>query len=458
MRLEFGRIFSGQVSERSVGVQRDLQDELDRLAAAALARPSTAGPLDSGGDEHTVGAVIAHARGFAPVHELAPETRRAKGMKKFLLRLSRLFLSRQASYNVALVDSVTMLNQQLAALRSREAIDSARISAVLSSIRRDIERFDREVEERLGLLDEQYEVSRTTQDGLGALSNDFANYVQATNAARDSLHAQMRVVRSEIDMLVDDLRKTMPPGVDEKTIRTLADAADTRADAFYERFEDTFRGSQDDIRGRLSIYIDVLQERLSASGDVIDLGSGRGEWLELLDASGYSGCGVDINQVAVSSCIERGLSAVRADCLAYLRGSPTESVAAVTSFHLVEHMPVEARLELIEQAFRVIKPGGLLILETPNPTNLRVGASTFYLDPTHDRPIHPDVLAFMVRDAGFAAIETRFLHPRENFSEDDDLSEELATDLASELMWSIRGPQDFAVIARKPSAPARESS
>ena len=111
---------------------------------------------------------------------------------------------------------------------------------------------------------------------------------------------------------------------------------------------------------------------------------------------------------------------------------------AITSFHLVEHMPVEAQLDFIEQAFRVIKGGGVSILETPNPTNLRVGASTFYMDPTHERPIHPNVLAFMVRDAGFAAVETRYLHPRKNFSQSDP-DNECPPDLAGELMWSIRG-------------------
>ena len=432
-----------------VTARRDLQEELDLLAAAALGRAAATGPRSDGGDESAVADLLVHARRFAPVDSMDPETRRGRSIKQFAFRFSRLFLSRQASYNVVLADAVTMLNQQMAALRSKVTTDGARLAAQASSISRDLERFDRELDAGIQRLNREL-------DARDVMRDEFTAFAQNTQIARDSLRSQVAVLRSELDMMVDDLRKTLPPGVDEKTILALSDASDSRADAFYERFEDVFRGSRDDIRSALTTYIELLQDRLVVSGDIVDLGCGRGEWLELLRENGYSSVGVDTNDVAVALCLERGLTAVKSDCLSYLRGLPSESISAVTSFHLVEHMPIEQQLELIEQSFRVLKPGGLLIIETPNPTNVTVGAAAFYMDPTHHRPVHPTALAFMLRDAGFVAVETRFLHPRENYRPDENPSS--PTDLTNELMWSIRGPQDYAVFGRRTADPARERS
>ena len=123
------------------------------------------------------------------------------------------------------------------------------------------------------------------------------------------------------------------------------------------------------------------------------------------------------------------------------------AVFLITAFHLVEHLEPDVQIELLEVALQALKPGGLLVLETPNPTNLVVGASSFYTDPTHLRPVNPGYLAFLCSDVGFVGVETRFLHPRDGYSSSD--SE--VPDLRDELMWALRGPQDFAVLGRKPA-------
>src|SRR6185437_6360076 len=127
----------------------------------------------------------------------------------------------------------------------------------------------------------------------------------------------------------------------------------------------------------------------------------RGEWLEMLRDEGYQAAGVDMDEGMLQGCRERGLNARRGDALTALRELPDESMNLVSAFHLVEHMAFDDVRALLREARRVLKPAGLLILETPNPENIVVGTSLFYLDPTHLRPIPPELLSFAVEFEGF---------------------------------------------------------
>ncbi|NVD69465.1 class I SAM-dependent methyltransferase [Duganella sp. BJB1802] len=172
---------------------------------------------------------------------------------------------------------------------------------------------------------------------------------------------------------------------------------------FYRAFEDRYRGSRELIKQRLRAYepffapLRTLQEPPAA----LDLGCGRGEWLELLGEQGFRAHGVDLDDGMLAACRERGLDVELGDAVACLRALPDNSLAVVSAFHLVEHIPFELLQTLVAEARRVLLPGGLLIMETPNPENLVVGASSFYLDPTHLRPIPPQLLAFVTEFGGF---------------------------------------------------------
>ncbi|RFP26184.1 class I SAM-dependent methyltransferase [Duganella sp. BJB488] len=172
---------------------------------------------------------------------------------------------------------------------------------------------------------------------------------------------------------------------------------------FYRAFEDRYRGSRELIKQRLRAYepffapLRTLQDPPAA----LDLGCGRGEWLELLGEQGFRAHGVDLDDGMLAACRERGLDVELGDAVACLRALPDNSLAVVSAFHLVEHIPFELLQTLVAEARRVLLPGGLLIMETPNPENLVVGASSFYLDPTHLRPIPPQLLAFVTEFGGF---------------------------------------------------------
>lgn len=172
---------------------------------------------------------------------------------------------------------------------------------------------------------------------------------------------------------------------------------------FYRAFEDRYRGTRETIKARLRAYLPFLEPLQSApDAHALDLGCGRGEWLELLGELGFRTRGIDLDEGMLAACRERGLDVENMDALAALRAQPDASLAVVSAFHLVEHIPFDLVRDLIHEALRALRPGGLLIMETPNPENLVVGASDFYTDPSHLRPIPPNLLAFATEHGGFA--------------------------------------------------------
>jgi len=211
---------------------------------------------------------------------------------------------------------------------------------------------------------------------------------------------------------------------------------------FYRAFEDRFRGSRELVKLRLGVYLPFIAplKTFGSSPMALDLGCGRGEWLELLQDQGFQAIGVDADDAMLSGCRELKLNTFHSDFLEWLKGVESDSQSVVSAFHFVEHIPFERLFELVKEAHRVLKPGGLLILETQNSENLLVGASTFYIDPTHQRPIHPLQLSFIAEYTGFERIKTLYLQE----------SPELAAAQYSNLFSVLNGVSpDYAVVAQK---------
>lgn len=228
-------------------------------------------------------------------------------------------------------------------------------------------------------------------------------------------------------------------------------------EAVYPAFEARFRGSEDEIRGRLAAaYLDDVREASTGAG-VLDVGSGRGEWLEVLRAAGIGARGVDAHPPFVAAAQERGLSVAGGDGVGWLRAQPPGSADVVTAFHVVEHLAVDEVLALLGAAAQVLRPGGLLVIETPNPRNLVTGACNFHLDPTHRVPLPPALTEFLVGAAGLRVTAVRELHRKEDLDLSglrlDGIDERARRLLAETLDRTLFGPQDYAVLARAP-APA----
>ncbi|HZH28068.1 MAG TPA: class I SAM-dependent methyltransferase [Azospirillaceae bacterium] len=183
---------------------------------------------------------------------------------------------------------------------------------------------------------------------------------------------------------------------------------------FYARFEAAFRGSTELVRRRQSVYLPLFagQPDALASLPVADLGCGRGEWLDLLQENGVKTLGVDLNPDFLRDVRGRGHDVAEEDAVAWVARQPDASLRGITAFHVIEHISLTDLVRLLAEARRVLAPGGVLVFETPNPENLVVGACAFYIDPTHRRPVVPDLLRLLAEEVGF--IEPRIMRLSEH--------------------------------------------
>ena len=217
-------------------------------------------------------------------------------------------------------------------------------------------------------------------------------------------------------------------------------------DPLYLSFEDRYRGTRADIKQRQSVFVPLVEACVRATGGapVVDLGCGRGEWLEVLAESGIAAQGYDMNRIAVEECRERGLDARSGEAIEALAALPDNSCSVVTGFHIIEHLPFEALVALIDHALRVLRPGGAIVLETPNPANVIVAAERFYFDPTHRNPLPSELTSYLLKSRGFGELEVLPLHPVEWDSRQDYIDPMLAY-----LQDKLFGPQDYGVVGRK---------
>ncbi|MCF8104319.1 MAG: glycosyltransferase [Desulfohalobiaceae bacterium] len=175
-------------------------------------------------------------------------------------------------------------------------------------------------------------------------------------------------------------------------------------DHIYWDLEEAFRGSTADLEAGLLQYIPLVRDCLSEGEQVLDLGSGRGEWLGLLRKQNLFGKGVDHSQAMVEACRMRGFEVEQADILSCLEGLADNSVPVLTAFHVMEHLSPSILVRIWEEAYRVLRPGGMLLFETPNPENMQVSTYYFYCDPTHKKPVPPPVATYTLNALGFTAI------------------------------------------------------
>ena len=154
-------------------------------------------------------------------------------------------------------------------------------------------------------------------------------------------------------------------------------------------------------------YLDFIKPLadLYPGSPTFDIGCGRGEWLELMAELGFKSYGVDLDDGMLLACKENNLQAHKGDAISFMAGLPSESQSVVSAFHVVEHISFDQLRQLVAEALRILRPGGLLIMETPNPENIIVATNNFYLDPTHSRLIPPKLLSFIAEYEGFSIVK-----------------------------------------------------
>jgi SAM-dependent methyltransferase len=225
---------------------------------------------------------------------------------------------------------------------------------------------------------------------------------------------------------------------------------DLRAWFGWDEFERAFRGSEEKVRDR---YRDLAQ-RFAGCAPVLDIGFGRGEFLDLLGEIGVEATGIEVDADLVYAAAARGLDVQLVDAGAHLESLDEASLGGVCALQVVEHLSPQDGVDLPRLLARVVRPGGLVVIDSPNPASFYVYAHAFYLDPTHTRPVHPLFLMFLFERAGFEKVELEWRSPPpdaallEPVPGDDALARAVNDNLAR-INAVLYGPQDFAIIARR---------
>lgn len=341
--------------------------------------------------------------------------------------IRRLYRVPILGYLLELLTAIARLPKTLRSQRQFETHALAQQQLLADHINQ-LSRLSLEVSE--SLAGELSEISREYRDLAKLQHQQIASVVRTQNELRELLTTAK----------VSAVNRSAQPRADRESIA--GPASPEGLDDFFAAFANEFRGDPADIKAGLRRYIPCLHSA-GIKDNILDIGCGRGEWLELLKEEHLEGRGIEINPVLAEQMRAKRFDVIEADALAALRGLANKSLNAVTAFHFIEHLQFENFIQLLCEIERTLKPGGLVIFETPNPKNLVVGACNFYADPSHTKPYFPETLHFILGRRGFVDVRLEYVNPV-------DVNPFEGNDKGSEALRSwFYSPRDFAVIGRK---------
>ena len=358
-------------------------------------------------------------------------------LRGFIWRVVGPVLDAQEQFNAAVVDHVN---------RNADALDRATQAAValVEGARREIEahvRFEWLLLQFLQTITGY--VDTKDRSGGGA-----------------ELREQMALVQQRLAMVERELTRGIERRDATGAARTPAQPPSLFTDlgaAVYLGFEDRFRGTTGDIRKRLESYLPIF----AGASNVLDVGCGRGELLELFREGGVKARGIDTNQAMVDECRSRGLEAERTDAVTSLEGQDDASLGGLVAIQVVEHFEPAYLVRVLQLAFQKLGPGAPLLLETINPACWMAFFETYIRDLTHARPLHPDTLRYLVQAAGFTGVNIDFRAPVTEGDRLDRVSTPPGVDAvtagiaaavnahADKLNVRLFSSMDYAVIARR---------
>ena len=421
---------------RRLKEERDEADRRYNEALTALDR-SLAAPSDlpvppARYDEHQITA-LNESWDILPA---PPEATGVSGkLTGFIWRVVAPFLQRQLTFNSRLVDHI---NRNVAAHRDGQVATEAVIT-----ILRDHTARQAEINSRLLFFLQQITLYVDTKDrdtaggalvlnaSLSAMAETLGKHresmasrerrYEARTAALSAAHEELRAaigvsqqasiaVKRELERLTRDAQ-VPPPAPSGRTPEetATADAAfGSRLDAYkYVGFEDQFRGSREAIAARLESYLPFFE----SGSNVLDVGCGRGEFLDLLASRGILARGIDVNSEMVEVCTARGLDVTRADAVGYLAALEDETLGGVFAAQVVEHLQPRYLLRFLELSFHKLGGGGTLVLETLNPACWVAFFESYIRDITHVWPLHPETLKYLVMASGFTSARIEYRSP-----------------------------------------------
>jgi 2-polyprenyl-3-methyl-5-hydroxy-6-metoxy-1,4-benzoquinol methylase len=292
----------------------------------------------------------------------------------------------------------------------------------------------------------QHRVTVLDTDFRQSMRDQHTNYENALQRAgaeiQQRLWSDLNRIRAEYEQIIHaELRVLRQRTAAAPPSAPSAPAPSTAPDQphlDWLRFADRFRGPEDKIRALQSLYI----ERFTGASDILDIGCGRGEFLQAAQAAGIPAHGIDLHPENIALCRAKSLSAEPADLFDYLARQPDASLGGIYCSQVIEHLPPARLPELVQLAAAKLRRGALIAFETPNPECLTIFATHFYIDPTHTRPVPAPLMAFYLEEAGFGRIEVLRLSPASE-------SIPAVNDLSEPLREALFGSMDYAIFANR---------
>ena len=318
---------------------------------------------------------------------------------KYLKRLNQLesnlfYINATLQNNLSLVKST--LQTDIALLEENSQI---KISKIQNSLNTHTDTQNQKFKDLAFLLEDNLAVMESKLDDKADIQDTVDLYKTLTKE-KDTLVSYL----NKVDTFIQEAKQRLPENLTNDELKQIITLPHNKFDAIYKSFEDNFRGTKQEIKNRLKIYLPFL-ENISLNKEdisILDIGSGRGEWLELLKENGYKAKGIDLNKDMVQECKNLSLDVEIAEAISYLKSLEEDSISLISGFHIIEHLEsFDDVLELLTQSHRALKSNGMIIFETPNTRNILVGASDFYLDPSHQKPLHPMTMKFFAQKSGF---------------------------------------------------------
>jgi len=416
--------------------ERQAADRLYNDALTALDRALQALPeLPPPPVFHDVSQVERLNHGWKILPDAGPIDRSFKGrLRRFIWRVVAPALDAQQRFNAAVVEHVNrnVLAREEAARATAALVDAAR----------------RELEA----------VVRFEWLLLQFLQTVTA-YVDTKDrsAGGPELRDQLGLIQQRLMMVERDFSRGIERRQAPAATPTASAPFTDLGSVVYLGFEDRFRGSTADIRGRLTSYLPLF----SAATEVLDIGCGRGELLDLFREHGVTARGIDTNQAMVDECRARGLDVIRADALSFLQEQPDGSLGGLSAIQVVEHFEPAYLVRVLELAYQKLRPGAPLVLETINPACWMAFFETYLRDLTHARPLHPDTLRYLVQASGFASVNIEYQQPVTDADRLDRVSASAAgTEATAAIAAAVNAhadklnarlfsSMDYAVVARR---------
>ncbi len=260
----------------------------------------------------------------------------------------------------------------------------------------------------------------------------------------NALMKRFILLKEKLNRLISALeKKERPPLSQVKEIHQSIE------DVQYAGFENRFRGRDEQVKEQQKEYISYFKN----GGTVLDLGCGRGEFIELLESMEIKARGIDTNEQMIEICREKGLNCEKADILETLAQCEDNSLGGIFSSQVVEHLSPDYLKRMIETAYHKLSPSRFIILETVNPLSVFSLVQIYFLDLSHQQPIHPQTLSFLLKSSGFEDIQIKYSAPLENEKlktlPEKDEAASLLNENIDKINALLYAPSNYAAVAQK---------